>query len=99
MGFLKKITGLFNSSESETGAAAFPSEEYKGFIITPQPKNESGRFYLAALIEKPAAQGQVPKQHYLIRSDTYASAEQAAEFSLSKSRVFIDQVGDDMFTK
>ncbi|WP_019615417.1 HlyU family transcriptional regulator [Psychromonas ossibalaenae] len=99
MGFLKKVTALFNSSESGAGAATFPSEEYKGFIITPQPKSESGTFYLAALIEKPAAEGQIPKQYYLIRSDTYGSAEQAAEFSLSKCRVFIDQVGDDMFSK
>jgi hypothetical protein len=95
MGFFNKLAKMFTSNESATNT--YPSVEYKGYIITPQPESDKGQFRLAALIEKTFADDEQLKQHYLIRSDTFASAEQAAEFSIAKSKIFIDQTGDAMF--
>ena len=95
MGFFNKVAQFFTSNESSK--KAYTSVDYKGYIITPQPESDKGQFRLAALIEKTFADDELVKQHYLIRSDTFASAEQAAEFSISKGKQLIDQIGDDMF--
>lgn len=95
MEFFNKLAKMFtgNGNSKET----YSSVDYKGYIITPQPKSDNGQFRLAALIEKKFADGEEVKQHYLIRSDTFASAEQAAKFSISKGQQLIDQIGDGMF--
>ena len=95
MEFFNKLAQIFSSDERSKNT--YPSVDYKGYIITPQPESDKGQFRLAALIEKTFADDELIKQHYLIRSDTFASAEQAAEFSISKGKQLIDQVGDDMF--
>ena len=95
MGFFNKITQLFGNNDE--AKAKHISVDYQGYTITPQPKSDNGQFRLAALIEKEFSDTGEVKQHYLIRSDTFASAEQAAEFSITKSKLFIDQTGDAMF--
>jgi hypothetical protein len=95
MGFFSKITKLF-TTESES-KLAYPSEQYKGFTITPQPLSDHGQFRVAALIEKIELEEQESKKHQFIRSDTVASADLAATLTLSKCKVFIDQMGDNIF--
>ncbi|MEH6451663.1 MAG: HlyU family transcriptional regulator [Psychromonas sp.] len=95
MGFFKKISQLFATTEK--AKTKHESVEHKGYLITPQPESDKGQFRLAALIEKKFSEEEAAKQYYLIRSDTFASAEQAAEFAVSKSKLFIDQTGDAMF--
>jgi hypothetical protein len=99
MGFFSKIIKLFTTeSESESKSKpAYPSEQYKGMIITPQPLSDHGQFRVAALIEKVEDGDQESKQHQFIRSDTVASADLAATLALSKCKVFIDQMGDNIF--
>jgi hypothetical protein len=95
MGLLAKITQLFKTQEKlET---TYPSHEYKGYTITPQPLADNGQFRVAALIEKPDAQSQERRQHHFIRSDSFTSSEQAAQLSIEKCKIFIDQVGEQMF--
>ncbi|MGB5444458.1 MAG: HlyU family transcriptional regulator [Psychromonas sp.] len=93
MGFFKQIAQLFSAKPA--AAAVFPTTEYKGFSITPQPMQDGGQFRLAALIEK--GEGEARKQHHFIRSDTVPSAGQAAELTLAKCKMFIDQTGEGMF--
>jgi hypothetical protein len=95
MGFFNKITQLF--ANNDNAKSKYASVDYQGYIITPQPESDKGQFRLAAVIEKKFSDTGEVKQHYLIRSDTFASAEQAAEFSIAKSKIFIDQTGDAMF--
>jgi hypothetical protein len=97
MGFFTKLGQIFTGSEqTEKATSRYPSEEYKGFTITPQPIAAQGQFRVAAVIEK-TLQGEV-NQHQFIRSDTCISADQAAELSLSKCKVCIDQMGDNIFS-
>jgi len=93
MGFFKKIGQLF--SAKPVPAAVFPTLEYKGFIITPQPMKDNGQFRVAARIEK--GEGETLKQHQFIRSDCQASADETAKLTLLKCKTFIDQIGDKMF--
>ena len=37
------------------------------------------------------------KEHKFIRADRFASLEEAAEFTLTKGRQIVDQLGDRMF--
>lgn len=95
MGFFSKVGKLF------TGAApaksSFPSEEYKGFTITPSPLPDQGQFRIAGLIEKKADNEEQTQQHQFIRSDMVSSEDQAAEITTQKCKVFIDQMGDRIF--
>jgi len=93
MGFLKKIGQLI--SGKPVPAAVFPTLEYKGFTITPQPMKDNGQFRVAAMIEK--REGDTLKQHQFIRSDCQVSCDETAKLTLLKCKMFIDQVGDKMF--
>lgn len=93
MGFLKKITQLF--SVEPTPAMVFPTTEYKGFCITPQPMAEGGQFRVAGIIKK--GEGEDLKQHHFIRSDTNGDVQKTAELTLLKCKILIDQVGAGMF--
>ena len=95
MGFFTKIATMFSAGRESK--PAYPSEQYKGLTITPDPLADHGQFRVAALIEKAGDEDQESKQHKFIRSDTVASADKAAELALSKCKVFIDQMGDKIF--
>lgn len=98
MGFFTKVAKLLTSSEQPAeSSVSYPSEGYKGFTITPQPIADHGQFRIAALIEKAGDEQQETRQHHFIRSDTLANADQAAELTLIKCKIFIDQMGDDIF--
>jgi hypothetical protein len=97
MGFFTKIATLFGSGATTSSKSAYPSEEYKGLIITPQPKSDNGQYRIAGLIEKPVEGEEENKQHYFIRSDTVGSADSAAELALLKCKNYIDQMGDRIF--
>jgi len=101
MGFFSTIgklfTGSAQSNASEKSTKGYPSQEYKGFTITPQPLADKGQFRVAALIEKQGETEEETKQHKFIRSDTVVSADQAAELAMTKCKVFIDQMGDNIF--
>lgn len=71
------------------------AEDYKGFLITPQPIRDSGGFRIGARIEK-EINGTL-KTHEMIRADTIQSEEEARSVSLSKAQVFIDQMGEAIF--
>ncbi len=90
MSFLKKLFG--GKPDSPTAAA---SEMHEGFIITPTPIAEGGQFRLCAEIRKEVS-GEM-KTHRLIRADMFASADQAADASVSKAKQVIREQGERIF--
>jgi len=100
MGFFTKVVQLFSAPTDGSQVKPtknYPSEQYKGFTITPQPMDNNGQFRIAGLIEKAGAEGEEVKQHHFIRSDTVVNADQAADLTLIKCKVCIDQMGDSIF--
>ncbi|RKF17836.1 transcriptional regulator [Alginatibacterium sediminis] len=93
MGILSSLKSLFSGSGAS--AKAYPSESHKQFTITPAPIAANGQYRIAGTISK--GEGDSQQVHQFIRSDTCGSADQAAELMLMKSKVFIDQMGDDVF--
>jgi hypothetical protein len=75
--------------------AEVPSEDYKGYTITPDPIREGGKFRLAAKITK-EIDGEM-KEHQLIRADMLESEDVARTEGAAKARVVIDQQGDSIF--
>ena len=84
---------LFGRGKAEAPAA--PSEEHKGFRITPKPIRAGGQYRVAARIEKEV--GGVLRVHELVRGDTLASPDEARALSVAKARQMIDEQGDDLF--
>ena len=89
MSLLKRLFG------GNAAPAEIPSEEYKGYTITPEPIREGGKFRLAAKITK-EIDGEV-KVHQLIRADMLQSEDIARKEGAAKAQMVIDQQGDSIF--
>ena len=85
----------FFGGKTAKAPASAPSEEHKGFRITPKPIHEGGRYRIAARIEKEIAG--VSRIHDLVRADTVASMDEARTLSLAKARQVIDEQGERLF--
>jgi hypothetical protein len=85
---------LFGGKRAREPASA-PSEEHKGFRITPTPIREGGHYRIAARIEKEVAG--VPRIHDLLRADTAATPDEARTLSVAKARQMIDEQGERLF--
>lgn len=72
-------------------APARPPVEHEGFTIHAEPIAEGARHRIAARIEKDG------RSHLMIRADTLETAELAAEASVSKARMLIDEQGEAIF--
>ncbi|MEM6711307.1 MAG: HlyU family transcriptional regulator [Pseudomonadota bacterium] len=91
MSFLKKLFG--GGGDAAPKAAA--REAYNGFIIEASPMAEGGQYRLRAFIlesDEPDA-----RQATVIRADLFASADQAAQFAVSKAKQVIDEQGASVF--
>jgi hypothetical protein len=93
VGFFSK---LFGSKEKTEQAAVVEPVEYKGFNIYQEALAESGQYRVAGRIEK-EIEGEV-KSHRFIRSDVVSNKNDADELMLKKSQMFIDQMGDNIFS-
>lgn len=104
-GFLKRF--FSTSADSDAKLEAKPVDntpnvepvDYHGYLIFVMPKEESGQYRVAGLIEKPVADDAhaAHLQHVFIRSDVCMSKAQAEQITLQKCKLFIDQVGESMF--
>ncbi|QUM79688.1 hypothetical protein HWV01_04850 [Moritella sp. 5] len=107
-GFLKRF---FSDSDAKS-VDNMPSVEpvhYNGYLIFVMPKEEGGQYRVAGLIEKPIVKDTAERdadgkenevenlRHSFIRSDLCMSKPQAEQITLQKCKLFIDQVGDNMF--
>ncbi|REG84989.1 HlyU family transcriptional regulator [Marinomonas pollencensis] len=95
MGILSGLKGLFSGGESAPEAAAEEAVEYKGFEIIPAPIPEGGQFRVAATITK--GEGEEQKTHQFIRSDLIPSRDECIAITMRKTKLTIDQLGDNLF--
>ncbi|MEN8831952.1 MAG: HlyU family transcriptional regulator [Pacificibacter sp.] len=70
-------------------------ELYKDFLIFPEPVSEGGAYRIAARIEK-EIDGEV-KVHHMKRADTGTDLDDVTQGTLTKAKIFIDQMGDRIF--
>lgn len=90
MSFLKK---LFGGGAREEAAPKLV--EHKGFTIAATPYGEGGQFQTCGRISKDI--DGVRKEHKFIRADRFMTREEAEDFSLSKGRQIVDDMGEKMF--
>ncbi len=95
MSFLKSLFGGGRGDKPAGEAKAVKSVEHNGFTIEARPYEEGGQWQLAGIIAKEI--GGVRKQHRFVRSDRFASLEDAADFALVKGRQIIAERGDKIF--
>ena len=91
MSFLKKLFGGGEGGASKPVAR----ETYNGYVIEAAPMSEGGQFRLRAFIHE--NDGPDARKATLIRADLFSSADQAAEFAVSKAKQVIDEQGAAVF--
>jgi hypothetical protein len=93
MSFFKKLFSGGGSGPKDDKPAK--TAEHKGFMIEARPYNEGGQWQTAGTVWKEA--DGMRKEHKFIRADRFQSADEAADFALSKGRQIIDEQGERMF--
>jgi hypothetical protein len=93
MSLLSVLKSLFSASPESQPIEE--TVEYKGFNIIPAPINENGQYRVAATITK--GEGEFAKQHNFIRSDLIPSRDECLQVTLRKTKMTIDQLGDNLF--
>jgi hypothetical protein len=93
MSFLKRLFGGGSSPAAPAKPAA--EGEHKGFRILAMPYQDNGQWQMCGVIEKEIS-GEM-KSHRFVRADRFSSAEEAAEPTLAKARMMIDQMGERVF--
>lgn len=91
MGFFTKLFGLARESKS----VEVEPVEYSGYQIYAEPVAKGGQYQVNGRICR-VVDGEL-KIHHFIRSDMMATEEDAIDIMVCKSKLFIDQVGDDIF--
>ena len=87
-GFFKRLFG----GGSGDAAPDEPAETYKGIAITVAPKREAdGQWRVAGSLRRDG------RTRPFLRADLLASREAAAEASLSKAKLIIDQNGESLW--
>ncbi|MGF1719275.1 HlyU family transcriptional regulator [Vibrio kyushuensis] len=94
MGLFSRLFGLGNA-ETKSKVEIEPIE-YKGFLIYQEPISEGGQYRIAGRITKKL--DDEVKSHRFIRSDVLSNKDDANELMLKKSQMFIDQMGDNIFS-
>ncbi len=94
MSFLKR---LFGGGDTGAKGDATPAAEaeHNGYRIKATPYEDAGQWQMCGIIEKDV--GGELRSHRFVRADRFPSREQAAEFTLSKARQIIDQMGERIF--
>ncbi|MGO1296305.1 MAG: HlyU family transcriptional regulator [Vibrio sp.] len=89
------FTRLFGEKKAQVAPEVIPVE-YQGYNIYQEPLAEGRQYRVAGRITK-SVDGEV-KEHRFIRSDVLASEQDANELMLKKAQLFIDQMGDNIFS-
>jgi hypothetical protein len=97
MSFLKSLFGGGRSAARDGGSDEILGDpvDYNGFTIRAAPFKSDGQYQTAGIIAKEV--GGERKEHRFIRADRHTSLEAATEFSLSKARKIVDELGERMF--
>jgi hypothetical protein len=92
MSFLRK---LFGGGDAKADAKPAATETHDGFTIHATPYQEGGQWQMCGVIEKEI--GGEMKSHRFVRADRFAGQDEAVQFTLSKARQIVDQMGDKVF--
>jgi hypothetical protein len=97
MSFWSKLFGGGGGDSKAAGAggALGPSEEYKGFTITPLTMMAGSEYQLSGRIEK-EIDGDM-KRYEFVRADRFSSRDDCASMAINKGRQIIDEQGERMF--
>lgn len=68
---------------------------YGRFRITPTPFEQNGRWITAGIIVLETEEGR--REHRFVRADSHLTAEDALQFSVTKAKQIIDQMGERLF--
>lgn len=93
---VNKLFGrLFGGNADKAAPEAVSREEYKGFQIEAAPVKDNGRWRVAGSITK-QVDGE-ERRHDFVRADIFPERDDAAQVSLTKGRLMVDQLGDRVF--
>jgi hypothetical protein len=81
---------------AKAGKAAAPVE-HKGYVIVAAPFANNGQYQTAGTITREI--DGVRKEHRFIRADSYASYDDAVNFTENKARQIVDLQGDRIFNQ
>lgn len=96
MGFLSRLFGGASKEASSTDPyEGVDPVMHNGFSIFPCAIKENGQFRVAGKIE--LQKGEQLCSHRFIRSDVLMSEQDANEIMVSKAKLFIDQMGENIF--
>ena len=90
MKFLRRLAG-------GSGEEAVEREpvDYKGFSIVPAPRKVSGGWTTEGIISKTT--GTETRSEHFIRADMLMSEEDAVDYSVTKAKKIIDELGERLF--
>jgi hypothetical protein len=92
MSILKR---LFGGGGESGGRPQRDAVEYNGYRIRPDPFKADGQYQTAGIIEKDFPDG--AREHRFIRAERHASADEAADFAVTKGKQIIDERGERIF--
>lgn len=92
MSLFSSLKSIFSGGEqAPKEPETRPSEEYKGFTITPAPMEDGHGFRINGTITK----GE--QSHTFIRADTLPTADSCADEMIRKAKQMIDYQGNQLF--
>ncbi len=93
---LKFLGKLATSKRQDSDPGNNPEAvTYKGYTITPMPKQDHGQWTTEGYISKDI-DGASKSEHF-IRVDTHIARNEAANYSIFKAKTIIDEQGDTLF--
>lgn len=94
--FLSRLFGGGGAARDAGGSgAAGESVAYQGLTIRPVPERAGGQWRLAGIIVKQTEAGALERT--FLRSDLFASREDAESFAVTKAKQIIDERGESLF--
>lgn len=92
MSLLSSLKSIFSGADkAPEEPEILPSEEYKGFTITPAPVQEQAGYRINGTITKG------DQSHTFIRADTLGTQQSCADEMIRKAKQMIDFQGDNIF--
>lgn len=93
---LKFLGKLATGKRSGNDAANNPEAvTYKGYTISPMPKQGGGQWTTEGYISKDI--GGVSKSEHFIRVESHIARDEATKHSIFKAKQIIDEQGDKLF--
>ncbi|MGX9416812.1 HlyU family transcriptional regulator [Vibrio sp. RC27] len=95
MGFLSRLFGGSDDQAPKDEYAKVEPVEHNGFSIYASSIKEGSQYRVAGKIEKMVDNELL--SHRFVRSDVLASQGDANDLMINKAKVFIDQMGENIF--